>query len=1523
MMVDKGDKIPEVYDHHFWESEVEVVRKKTLTHDGKKFRYFDDNGVFNFVFMLWMFKWVKETSKRYLDPYMLHPLPLADQILKWQPILSKHISDGIASLEAYEALSEDEKKKAKKPVRYILFRAVMLTYWKRLLAILVGVVVVNAIGMSVAIFLHKLLRFLSEEDFKFVTFLSLTILIIILEQIKMIGMSHLDYCLERVSFLMDSCLRVTIFQHGLCYRRSPFGNFQSKEGTCKSIIHSCSGEDVCADNPLLCPARRYKNSDVTPKIYALTLNDPFYIPFFVEFITGMIDFLTAFVYGMILMHSQFNVKSLTILLVSLSFVVCMVVVEITNGFLMRYYLGIRDHKIARANEVIVSSLKLVETMSLDDIGHNMITETRNDELVLVFIRFFLSLVNKVFMTSIMCVNIIILVTDFVGQVEDATNVESIDPSGLLASIFVIMKIIGPLYLVPVKLRLLTCALNSFLRVEAFFRTCSPNFYLPDNRFTGDIPLPEALPDEDKTLPKGLVVMLKKASFAWVNSRKDLLDNTGTTCLRNLDFVLNTGDLAIVTGAKGSGKTNFVKAILGDMTLVEGSMAVLPLSTNMPIFYASQDVWLQKGTIRANITFGHRFDEDIYKTVLKAIELEHDISTWEGGDMRKISEHGYSLSGGQRVRVGLARAIYAYLIFNKANREDSNAKCSFLVVLDDSFTGLDPFVAKTIFKNLFEKGRGLLSGGDVATVLTISKRILEACVSSESPESYPDAPIYTLRNETLVHENMLRSFMKNKTEDVRYPVTSIDKMELQSVPFDVLRRCSSDDYTRFGRKRSTEFRYSDSPTVQHLYDKNKTKNYKSDIIRQFKVYFSAASWPVFLFLFLTLIFATLDNTKFIIASKVSDSVVDYTKKHGAVDTTSFSDIKNYSVKALRRIVIISVSVMVGAILRILSMTKASVNVSRRVHEYCINSVFVNSSTVLKIKKSLGSVITFLYMDTFFIDNLLSYFIHDVSLLLIESSVHLITLFFMVPWSTPPALILCFIIFRYIVCHYVKSCRNLYFSRLETYAQIDSTIESAISGAQIYRSFKKEWELIHAMTEHADYNIRCSYVSKSAMTWSSIASRCLFSSLALFILVLPLVRSRLFDIEVKIGYYSMAYSIFLNLNTTFITFLRLHCSLEFYMGSFRRFENFVLPNTKIKFDKRRNIHQTDVIVDHSASTGDGKLSSDNIKSTLRRRRHNEYAERRAARCTSLKMLFFKHQVNLFDVSKYAVPGTTRIKLDNVSVHVVSRDSNEKHAILKNVTCSADTSDIIGVIGRTGAGKSTLLSVLQNLARNREGSVFLDGCDLNDMPKNVTRQIIGVLPQLPFVFRGWTVRRFIDPRMLFEDADIEMALENCGLLKFVENLSGGKGLDTIIIPDHYHKDLPDYLKRAYYGPTLKPDDSSADSVNVDHGMVLSNSQLRTLSVARLVLYREFFKVLLVDEPPEDELGVTKEGVHLYGLAKTHFQHCTTFIAAHDVDVLRLCTSVWVFHKGSLIKTCRTEDVIDSGSLSKIIEDCITTHA
>uniref|UniRef100_A0A8D2PS02 ATP-binding cassette sub-family C member 5 n=1 Tax=Zosterops lateralis melanops TaxID=1220523 RepID=A0A8D2PS02_ZOSLA len=133
---------------------------------------------------------------------------------------------------------------------------------------------------------------------------------------------------------------------------------------------------------------------------------------------------------------------------------------------------------------------------------------------------------------------------------------------------------------------------------------------------------------------------------------------------------------------GSGKTSLISAILGQMTLLEGSIAV-----SGTFAYVAQQAWILNATLRDNILFGKDYDEERYNTVLNGCCLRPDLAILPNGDLTEIGERGANLSGGQRQRISLARALYS-------DRD--------IYILDDPLSALDAHVGNHIFNSAIRK-----------------------------------------------------------------------------------------------------------------------------------------------------------------------------------------------------------------------------------------------------------------------------------------------------------------------------------------------------------------------------------------------------------------------------------------------------------------------------------------------------------------------------------------------------------------------------------------------------------------------------------------------------------------------------------------------------------------------------------------------------------------------------------------------------------------------------------------------------
>ncbi|XP_030376834.1 probable multidrug resistance-associated protein lethal(2)03659 isoform X2 [Scaptodrosophila lebanonensis] len=147
-------------------------------------------------------------------------------------------------------------------------------------------------------------------------------------------------------------------------------------------------------------------------------------------------------------------------------------------------------------------------------------------------------------------------------------------------------------------------------------------------------------------------------------------------LDDINMSLKRQQLVAVIGPVGSGKSSLIQAILGELPAEEGTLEV-----HGSYSYASQEPWLFTGTVRENILFGLAMDRHRYRTVVKKCALDRDFELLPYGDQTIVGERGASLSGGQKARISLARAVY-----RKAN----------IYLLDDPLSAVDTHVGRHLF-----------------------------------------------------------------------------------------------------------------------------------------------------------------------------------------------------------------------------------------------------------------------------------------------------------------------------------------------------------------------------------------------------------------------------------------------------------------------------------------------------------------------------------------------------------------------------------------------------------------------------------------------------------------------------------------------------------------------------------------------------------------------------------------------------------------------------------------------------------
>ncbi|KAJ2702351.1 hypothetical protein FB645_004313 [Coemansia sp. IMI 203386] len=200
---------------------------------------------------------------------------------------------------------------------------------------------------------------------------------------------------------------------------------------------------------------------------------------------------------------------------------------------------------------------------------------------------------------------------------------------------------------------------------------------------------------DSIKPSDPIISINDCSFNWIKTE---------ALLENVTFSAKQGELVGIVGKTGSGKSSLLEAMCGEMEMTKGTGHI-----SGTVGYMMQTPWIMNDTLRANIVFGREFEKEFFWKVINACALTEDLRSWPDSDLTVIGDRGINISGGQRARVALARAVYSQ---------------SDIYILDDPLSAVDAHVKRHILDNvLLEKG---LLGNKLRIIATHVETILPYC-----------------------------------------------------------------------------------------------------------------------------------------------------------------------------------------------------------------------------------------------------------------------------------------------------------------------------------------------------------------------------------------------------------------------------------------------------------------------------------------------------------------------------------------------------------------------------------------------------------------------------------------------------------------------------------------------------------------------------------------------------------------------------------------------------------------------------
>jgi ABC-type multidrug transport system fused ATPase/permease subunit len=622
-----------------------------------------------------------------------------------------------------------------------------------------------------------------------------------------------------------------------------------------------------------------------------------------------------------------------------------------------------------------------------------------------------------------------------------------------------------------------------------------------------------------------VLSIKGGEFQW--NKEDI-----SAALEDINLTVRKGELVGVLGRVGSGKSSLLSAIIGDMRKTEGEVALFG-----NVAYAAQNPWILSATVRDNILFSHEYDEVFYNLVIEACALKPDLELLPQGDLTEVGEKGITLSGGQRARVALARAIYA--------RAD-------LVLLDDVLAAVDSHVARHVFDHVIGP-QGLLA---------TKARIL--VTNSISFLKYFDHLVY-LRRGIILDSGSYNELMSNPDSEVRKlvhghaasgsgsgmttpgrssgmatPTTSEGDQDMQATLVGELEYVSEKTKRRESFKKAV---LATPPKVRDASSDGITKEHSEQgrvKMEVYSQYLHAASRQGFLFFVLATV---LQQVVSVMSTVMLRLWGEHNREMGTNTGLTNKYFLGYGLSNL-------VAICLSACAALLIWVFCSLRSSKHLHDSMLHSVMRAPLSFFETTPT-GRILNLFSRDTYVVDQILARVIQNM----IRTSTGCASIVLVIGFSFPPFLIAVVPLawfYSRITSYYLATSREL--KRLDAVSRspIFAWFSESLAGLSTIRAYDQQSVFIANNARRIDRNQLCYLPSTAVNRW--LAVRLEFVGAVIIFVTAVLAVSAVVTSDVDAGLVGLVLSYALNTTGSLNWFVRSASEVEQNVVSVERIVHY---------------------------------------------------------------------------------------------------------------------------------------------------------------------------------------------------------------------------------------------------------------------------------------------------------------------------------------------------------------------------------